>query len=162
MLCVRSIYGIRWLVLLIDCPVQDSRKISYVRERLVVRDQDRAMNRRSQLFSLLGTFLVTISQKVLWETGFVESRENLVPPAWRLGQNQVSTLRVAADVDFIRGEAVLGRNSDSLAPSGHEDFRFLLRHGPASDIYRAIYQLGFQVASGAFLFLSACLSSHLA
>jgi hypothetical protein len=35
--------------------------------------------------------LVTISEEIVWETGFVESGENLVQTAWCLRQNQVST-----------------------------------------------------------------------
>jgi hypothetical protein len=33
-------------------------------------------------------------------------------------------LRIPADVDLVFGEAVLGRNSDGLAPATHKDLRF--------------------------------------
>jgi hypothetical protein len=49
---------------------------------------------------------------------------------------QVSTLRFAANVDLIRPEAVLCRNSDGLAPSGHKNSRRLrLRQGPSYLLY---------------------------
>jgi hypothetical protein len=71
----------------------------------------------------------------------VEGREDFIPSAGRLRQDQVAGLRVAADIDLIGGEPKLGRDTNSLASSGHEYLGFCGgRRGGPPDLYLDLYR----------------------
>jgi hypothetical protein len=69
--------------------------------------------------------LISIFQEIVRKPGVIESLKNFSPSFdGLLRENQVSTLRVAANIDFVGLEAEFGWNSDGLASAAIEDFGF--------------------------------------
>src|SRR5208282_3685669 len=72
---------------------------------------------------LLRRSLISIFQEIVRKLGVIESLKNFGPGlCGRLRQNQISGLRIAADVDLVFGEAEFGGNSNGLTPAAKEDF----------------------------------------
>jgi len=48
-----------------------------------------------------GDSLLTVGHEIRRKFSLVEDGKNLLPTGWRLGENQISCLLVAAHIDFI-------------------------------------------------------------